>query len=174
MANRKRRPSVRRAMIALSAVALAGCGGASEPEPAAAAAGPSAEEKAAVLQPVNAFLDGAARRDPAALRATIHPGGVAAGVGCGPTGQYNQLFAQPLATYVETVGSMPADQRERVFDPEVRIERNLATVWNRYEYSSGGRVRAAGYSSYQLVRVEGRWKIFNYSWSTRPQDCTPQ
>jgi len=163
-----------RAPIVLSALALAGCGEASAPEPGRAPAGPSAEERAAVMQPVNAFLDGVARRDPAALRATIHPGGVAAGVGCGPTGQYNQLFAQPLATYVETVGSMHADQREQLFDPEVRIEGNLATVWNRYEYSSGGRVRAAGYSSYQLVRVEGRWKILNYSWSIRPQDCAAQ
>lgn len=163
---------MRRGLVALSALGLAGCGGAGAPGPAAT--GPSAEEKAAVLQPVHAFLEGVARRDPAALRATIHPGGVAAGVGCGPAGQYNQLFTQPLATYVGTVVQMPADQREQMFDPEIRIERNLATVWSRYEYGSGGRVRAAGFSSYQLVRVEGRWKIFNYSWSTRPQDCAAQ
>jgi hypothetical protein len=164
-------------LIALSALCLAACGAREAPGAGAAvpgAAGPSAEEKAAVMQPVRAFLDGVARRDPAALRATIHPGGVATGVGCGPTGQYDQLFTQPLATYVETVVQMPADQREVLFDPEVRIERNLATVWNRYEYSGGGRMLAAGYSSYQLVRVAGQWKIFNYSWSTRPQDCAAQ
>ena len=160
-----------RALVPLAALSAVSCGGA---EPPGARAGPSAEEKAAVMQSVHAFLEGVARRDPAALRATIHPGGVATGVGCGQNGQYNQLFTRPLAAYVEIVVSMPADQRERLFDPEVRIERNLATVWNRYEYSIGGRVRAAGFSSYQLVRVEGRWKIFSYSWSTRPQDCTSE
>ncbi|MDF7776821.1 nuclear transport factor 2 family protein [Sphingomonas sp. AOB5] len=124
----------------------------------------------AVLIPVNGLMAAMADRNTEAMLSFITPGGSATGAGCGPDGKYERIYTTPLAEYLESYADM-LDGKEVFFEPEVRIDGTLATVWGRYTFTVNGVIRHRGHSAFQLVRLDGKWLVLNYSWSTRPQDC---
>jgi hypothetical protein len=51
--------------------------------------------------------------------------------------------------------------KERMFEPEVRVEGDMATVWGRYDFHVGERLTNCGFNSIQLLRTPEGWKIAN-------------
>jgi hypothetical protein len=113
----------------------------------------SAEEQA-VLAPINAMFDGMSKRDPVAMKAPTLPGGVMVLMREGkPTQMTFEAFAdrvgKPGTTHIE----------ERIHDPLVRIDNDLAVVWARFDFLVDGKVDHCGTDLFNLVRVDGTWKI---------------
>ncbi|MBD0326505.1 MAG: serine hydrolase [Pyrinomonadaceae bacterium] len=50
---------------------------------------------------------------------------------------------------------------ERMFEPEVRVQGDMATVWGRYDFHVGERLTNCGFNSVQLLRTPEGWKIIN-------------
>jgi D-alanyl-D-alanine carboxypeptidase len=61
--------------------------------------------------------------------------------------------------------------RERMFEPEVRVRGDMATVWGRYDFHVGQRLTNCGYNSFQLMRVRQEWKIINIASTIITQGC---
>lgn len=61
--------------------------------------------------------------------------------------------------------------RERMFDSEVRVSGDMATVWGRYDFHVGERLTNCGYNSVQLMRVKEEWKIVNIASTIITQGC---
>jgi hypothetical protein len=68
---------------------------------------------------------------------------------------------------------------ERMVNPEVRVDQNLASVWTWYDFTTGGRTSHCGYDSIELARTATGWKII-YLADTRtmitpekPDVCKP-
>ena len=61
--------------------------------------------------------------------------------------------------FARAVGNAKEPWVERMFNPEVRIDGNLASVWTWYDFSVGGRVSHCGYDSIELARLTDGWKI---------------
>src|ERR1700754_873467 len=119
---------------------------------AATSSAAEADDKA-VLAPIQAFFDGMAKYDSAAIRATVQPEGSVALLRKGKVVRM---------TLGEFAGHMkPAKDRieERIYDPLVRVDGDLAIVWAPYDFLVNGQVKHCGTDAVNLARIEGRWLI---------------
>jgi hypothetical protein len=122
-------------------------------------------EEQSVLAVVNAMFDGMAKRDAAAIKEPLLPGGTMVLMRDGkPTQMTFEIFA-------ERVGK-PGKARieERIHDPLVRIDNDLAMVWAPFEFLSDGKVDHCGTDLFNLVRKDGKWLIASVA-DTGRKDC---
>jgi hypothetical protein len=61
---------------------------------------------------------------------------------------------------------------ERIFDPEVRIDGNLAHVWAYYTFHRNATFSHCGVDAVILLKVGAVWKITQLADSRRTQGCT--
>lgn len=125
----------------------------------AAAAAP---EEQAVLAPVTALFDGMAKRDAAAMKKPLLAGGTLVLMRDGKPVQmtfeaFTDRVARPGTTQIE----------ERIHDPVVRIDNDLAVVWAPFEFLVDGKVDHCGTDLFNLVRSDGKWLIANIADTAR-------
>ena len=111
-------------------------------------------DEQAVLAPINAMFDGMAKRDAAAIKEPTLPGGTMVLMRDGkPTQMTFEAFA-------ERVGKPGTSQiAERIHDPLVRIDNDLAVVWAPFEFLVNGKVDHCGTDLFNLIREDGKWLI---------------
>ena len=56
--------------------------------------------------------------------------------------------------------------------PTVRVDGDLALVWGRYEFLVDGGIAHCGVNHVDLVRLDGQWRITNWTWSVQTENCT--
>lgn len=67
---------------------------------------------------------------------------------------------QQAGAFVEFVGKQqPGVADERIQFETVRIDADLAIVWTPYKFYYKGQFSHCGVNSFQLVRLNGQWKI---------------
>jgi hypothetical protein len=113
----------------------------------------SAEEQA-VLAPIHAMFDGMSKRDAAAIKAPTLPGGMMVLM---RDGKPAQMTFEAFAERVGKPGTIQIE--ERIHDPLVRIDNDLAVVWAPFDFLVDGKVDHCGTDLFNLVRVDGRWMI---------------
>ena len=113
----------------------------------------SAEEQA-VLAPIQAMFDGMSKRDAVTIKAPTLPGGTIVLMRDGKPVQMT------LEAFAERV-SKPSTSRieERIHNPLIRIDNDLAVVWAAFDFLVDGKVDHCGTDLFNLVRVDGRWII---------------
>lgn len=120
---------------------------------ASAHAAPTADEQA-VLAPLQAFLGGIASGDKAAMTAQALPDAMITRVG---GGKVTQKAVHAL------IDAMPAPSgrklEERIRDPLIRIDEDLAIVWVPYDFLIDGKVDHCGTDVVELARRDGHWLI---------------
>ena len=136
---------------------------------AAAAPAPSVDE-AAALATANQLLGRLTGKDPAAMAALTLPEGGATAVAAGKDGkQVVRHF-----TWAEFFAHLPKDKpvvEEHMWAPLVRVDGDIAMVWGRYEVTVDGKFLHCGTDHFDLVRVEGKWRILNISWNQKTTGC---
>ena len=61
---------------------------------------------------------------------------------------------------------------ERMWDPEVRIDGPVATLWAPYDFYSGTEFNHCGTDAFQLAKSPRGWKVVLISYTVRmPPDC---
>ena len=113
-----------------------------------------AAEEQAVLKPIHAMFDGMTKRDAAAIKAPTLPGGTMVLM---RDGQPTQMTFEAFAERVGKPGTTKIE--ERIHDPLVRIDNDLAVVWAQFDFLVDGKVDHCGTDLFNLVRVEGTWMI---------------
>ncbi len=70
------------------------------------------------------------------------------------------IQTEEVAGFVEQVSKMPKDAAdERITFDVLRIDGPLAIVWTPYKFYFNGKFSHCGVNSFQLVRINGNWKI---------------
>ncbi len=131
--------------------------------PAMAAPSLAASTDAAVLAPVRAFFSAMSRYDQAGMRALVLPTGMATLMRQGKPVQL------ALGEFVDHVKPGKARIEERIRDPQVRVDDNIAVVWAPYEFLLDGKPHHCGTDVFNLARVDGRWLIAGIADNSR--DC---
>lgn len=144
----------RPAILSLSLLATA---------PVLAAAPPSAPGDAAVLAPVQAFFAAMSHYDQAGMRAQVLPAGMATLMRHGKPEQI------ALGDFVDHVKPGHASIEERIRDPQVRVDNNIAVVWAPYVFLLDGKPHHCGTDVFNLAQVDGRWLITGIADNSR--DC---
>jgi len=126
--------------------------------------------EAEVLGVVEALFDGMRAADSAAVRSTLHPEARLVTMADGEDGPV--LRAESMHGFVAAVGT-PHEERwdERIWDPEVRIDDRLATVWVPYAFYLGETLSHCGVDAFQLYESADGWKIFQIADTRRREGC---
>ena len=139
--------------------------------PPATALPPPDGDAAAVLAPINAAFAAFEAGDAPALLRNVYPEGrvTATGTRAASSGLRRQSwteFAQQLQP-----GS---GFQERISDPAIEIDGDVAMVWAPFVVRVGGKVSNCGYDHFDLVRDNGTWKIMNLTFSSQTTGCPAQ
>lgn len=114
-------------------------------------------EESAVLQTVQAMFDGMSHRDADAMKAAWIPAGTLVLMRDGKPAQMS------IESFADRLGAGKATSKttieERIHDPLVRIDNDLAVVWAPFDFLVDGKVDHCGTDLIDLVRVDGKWLI---------------
>jgi hypothetical protein len=127
----------------------------------------SAEEQA-VLAPIHAMFDGMAKRDATAIEAPTLPAGTMVLM---RDGKPTQMTFKAFAERVGKPGKSTIE--ERIRDPLVRIDNDLAMVWAPFDFLVDGRVDHCGTDLFNLVRVDQKWMIASVA-DTGRKNCSAE
>lgn len=112
-----------------------------------------ASEEKAVLVPIQALFDGMAKYDRDAMLAPVQPEGSVALLRDG------KVVRMTLGDFANHIKPGKDKIQERIHDPLIRIDGDIAMVWAPYEFLINGQVKHCGTDVVNLVRIEGRWLI---------------
>ena len=139
---------------------------------ASAPAARAQSDKEAALAVVTKVFDGMRARDTALMRSLFAPGGRLIAID-ESSGAPTMKGLEPevwLAGVARGTGPGPD---ERIFDPAIQIDDNIAQVWAYYELWVGTRLNHCGYDAFFLVKLGSDWKIGQVA-DTRRTSCTPR
>jgi ketosteroid isomerase-like protein len=126
-------------------------------------------EEAGVMVPIDALFAALAARDPQAILAQLRPdAGATVAEEKDGTRTIRHMTAREFASMVK-----PGPERyaERITDPAIEIDGDIAMVWAPYVFTIDGKPLHCGYDHFDMVRESGRWKIQNITWSSRVTGC---
>jgi hypothetical protein len=79
---------------------------------------------------------------------------------------------EKVSDFVNQIGMAKKDSLdERITFETVKIDGPLAIVWTPYKFYYAGKFSHCGVNSFQLVRINGRWKIQFLIDTRRRQGC---
>jgi len=79
---------------------------------------------------------------------------------------------EKVSDFVEQIGKAKKDSLdERITFETVKIDGPLAIAWTPYKFYYAGNFSHCGVNSFQLVRINGRWKIQFLIDTRRRQNC---
>src|SRR5215831_8464874 len=122
-------------------------------------------ERQAVLAPITQLFDGMAKRDAATIKKPLLSGGTMVLM---RDGKPSQMTFEDFADRVGKPGTTQI--QERIHDPLVRIDHDLAVVWAPFEFLVDGKVDHCGTDLFTLVLTDGRWVIASVA-DTGRKDC---
>jgi hypothetical protein len=129
-------------------------------------------ERAAVLATVQKVFTAMRTRDTALLRQAFDT--TARLVGVSTRGGPPTVRLTAPAAFGGSVASAPAGDvwNERIWDPEVRIDGDLAQVWAYYTFHRNNAFSHCGVDAFMLLKVGTEWKITQLADSRRTSGCT--
>jgi Putative lumazine-binding len=131
---------------------------------------PQSADRDDVLQAMRVMFDGLARRDTALMATVLEPGARLVQTFSGDGGP--QMRSVPMTDFLAAVGNPEGPpMEERYWDPDVRIQDNLATVWVRYAFFVAGELSHCGEDTFQLARTADGWKIVALADTQRREAC---
>lgn len=130
---------------------------------------PSPEAERRVLAAVQQFFDSMAKRDVERAREVLIPEGRFTSVRVEDGKDIVRGFTN--REYLEDLASGKEEELERMWEPKVRIEGRIATVWTRYDFHSDGVFSHCGVDAFDLVLDEGRWKIAGGVYTVQRENC---
>ena len=127
------------------------------------------EDAKAALAVVNALFAAFENGDAAAMLRQVYPDGRVTASGIRGDGASN-LRQQTWTVFAGRIKPDAAFQ-ERISDPEIHVDGDIAMIWAPFVVRIGGKVSNCGFDHFDLVRENGAWKVMNLTFSSRTSGC---
>ncbi|HEY2854475.1 MAG TPA: nuclear transport factor 2 family protein [Gemmatimonadaceae bacterium] len=129
-------------------------------------------DRAAVLATVQKVFDAMRTRDTSLLRQAFDT--TARLVGVSTRGGPPAVRLTMPTAFGGAIASAPAGDvwNERIYDPEVRIDGDVAQVWAYYTFHRNKAFSHCGVDAFMLLKVGSDWKITQLADSRRTTGCT--
>ena len=129
------------------------------------------DDRAAVLATVQKVFDAMRTRDTALLSQAFDSTGRLVGV--------NARSAEPSVSLTRpsqfgaAIARAPVGDvwNERIWDPEVKIDGDVAQVWGYYTFHRNATFSHCGVDAFMLVKLGATWKITQLADSRRTTNC---
>jgi hypothetical protein len=128
---------------------------------------PAVGQDSSVLSPIDAMFQGMTDRNPAAIKAAALPGTMLILM---RDGKPEQMTIETFADHL----NKPSKTRieERIHDPLIRMDNDLAMVWAPFEFLVDGTPDHCGTDLFNLVKTDGKWLIAGIA-DTGTKQCPP-
>jgi hypothetical protein len=157
----------------LLAACAAGCAGTSSQQPPAGRSG----DEAAVIETIERFFVAMAARDGEAYAALTIPDAMTISARVGPDGTgpdgAGPVRMRTHAEHVEALSTAEHPWHERMWSPVVMVHGPIALVWTPYDFRTGEVFSHCGIDAFELLKVDGTWRLANASWTVEPDGCNP-
>ena len=128
-------------------------------------------EEAAIKQTINRLFDGMRQSDTAMIRSAFAPQGILQTVVKNKEGKV-LIQSEPVDSFIAIISKPHKDiYDERISFDQIKIDGELASVWTPYKFYVGAQFSHCGVDSYQLVKLNGEWKIQYLIDTRRRQHC---
>lgn len=125
----------------------------------------AAEQRFEVTETARDLFAAMQQKDTAELRRLMHPRAQIVAVGD------NGVTVRTADEWIRALSRNPDVLIERMWDAQVEIEGNLATLWAPYDFHLGGRFSHCGTDAFQFVREGMEWKMIAITFTRRTAGC---
>lgn len=84
------------------------------------------------------------------------------------------IVYSPVDGWLSGIARSNGQWEERLFDTEIRVDGDIASVWTSYNFYLGGTLRHCGVDTIELIRTDAGWKITQLSDTQRREGCKPE
>jgi hypothetical protein len=81
------------------------------------------------------------------------------------------VAAESMDDWVAAIGQSEGAWNEQIYDLDVRVDGDMASIWAPYTFYFQGSLRHCGINSIELLRGADGWKITQLSDTRRTEDC---
>ncbi|MBL7814937.1 MAG: nuclear transport factor 2 family protein [Saprospiraceae bacterium] len=120
---------------------------------------------------INNFFDGMKSGDTTLIKSTLTEGVIFQTIGRTKEGT-PMVKTENVSDFLASIGKMEkgvAD--ERITFKTIEIDGTLASVWTPYQFYFKGQFSHCGANSFQLVKIEGNWRIQYIIDTRRKKGC---
>ncbi len=157
--------TTRRLVFLLTGATIVGCASGSEIEKDTTASGLEDE----VIEVVEQLFTGMQSRDTGLLAGILDSTAQFSSVR--DVGGTHQVRRRSATDFLISIAAGGDTLIERMWNPEVRMDGDVATLWAPYDFHLGDRFSHCGYDAFHLVRVNGRWRITAITYTVRDSAC---
>lgn len=120
---------------------------------------------------VNSLFESMRKGDTALLRASFAPAAILQTIAASKSGVVT-VRTDSVAAFVTSIGQPHTEvYDERISFGQVLIDADLASVWTPYKFYVGEKFSHCGVNSFQLVKLNGAWKIQYIIDTRRREGC---
>lgn len=120
---------------------------------------------------INQFFQGMKKADTTLIRSTMTEGVIFQTIARNKEGRMI-VRSENVNDFLAFVAKQPKDAvDERITFDMVRIDGNLASVWTPYKFYMNEKFIHCGANSFQLVKLDGTWRIQYLVDTRRKQGC---
>ena len=129
-------------------------------------------EELKVKNTIIKFFDAFHKQDSIAIKALVSEDVILQSIGKNKEG-VTQLKKEAFNGFLKSIVSIPKDQKfeEKLLDFSIQIDGDMANAWTPYEFWFNGTFSHCGVNSFQLVKLEGMWKIIYLIDTRRREGC---
>src|SRR3954470_18319780 len=115
-------------------------------------------DSSAVMAPIDRLFAGMTARDPQAVLAQLRPEGGAT-VAIEQADGTRAVSHMPWSDFANHLKPGPERYEERLTDPAIEVDGDIAMVWSPYTFLIDGKVHHCGVDHFDLARENNAWKI---------------
>ncbi len=124
---------------------------------------------AEVLETIDRFFEALNTKDAEGMRAVMTDAGY---VRVASFAEGRPPYRERTFTDVwESIQSQEGALYEVYWDPTVLVHRDIAVAWMPYSFDYNGKRTHCGIDVFDLVRIEGKWKIASLMYTVEPNEC---
>ena len=140
--------------------------------PAAPPPGNQLGEEAAILALLDRYMVAISTRDLTAMAAMQMPDGMTyvARPKRGDSAAI-EIVGRPNSYWVDPSQAEGPPLRERYWSPTILVRGSIALAWAPYEFWEDGKTSHCGVDTFDLVKVDGQWRVANAMWTVEPDAC---
>ena len=128
-------------------------------------------DEEAIKQTINNLFDGMRKTDTSLMRTTFTDAPILQTVVRNKEGK-TILLTEPLDSFMVAMGKPHKEiYDERIVFDVIKIDGELAVAWTPYKFYVDEKFSHCGVDSFQLIKINGKWKIQYLVDTRRRQGC---
>lgn len=129
-------------------------------------------EGMAVMEPIVSLFKAMNLGDSALARQSFAKEITMATLGIDKSGKAFLRRESSMKGFLKAIATPHAEPwSEPIWDTKIDIDGNLAQVWTKYAFYTGKKFSHCGVDAFQLVKEDGKWKIFHLADTRQSQGC---